>query len=136
MQFLVFTDKMVDGVAAIDRQHAKLIHIINELYEIALTTNASPTLEEVFDDLARYTVEHFDYEEKLFAETGYPRLQEHHLQHEALKQRIADHHGGSHGSNDTIVAAEMLHYLKQWLNDHMMNADKDACRHLNAHGIR
>lgn len=136
MQFMVFTDKMIDGVAAIDRQHRLLIDILNMLYTITLTKDADTSLETVFDELARYTTEHFDYEEKLFAETGYPGLEQHRAQHQALTRRITEFRNAYNGGNDTILASDLLHVLKRWLTDHTMHADKEACRHLNAHGIR
>jgi hemerythrin len=136
MQFMVFTDKMSDGVAAIDHQHAGLVAIINELYALVLRHEKAPPLEKVFDHLARYTKQHFDYEEKLFAETGYPKLEEHRAHHEEFKQRVAEYRIKANGRNDTILAADLLHILKQWLTDHIANDDKDACRHLNDCGIR
>jgi hemerythrin-like metal-binding protein len=136
MQFMVFTDKMSDGVAAIDHQHAQLVAIINELYALVLKRDTSATLAKVFDKLVRYTDEHFASEEKLFAEHGYPKLEEHRIHHEDFKRRIAEYGAGIGGRNDTLLAADLLHILKQWLTDHIANDDKDACRHLNACGIR
>jgi hemerythrin-like metal-binding protein len=136
MKFMVFTDKMIDGVASIDHQHAQLVHIINELYALMLKRDGAVPLATVFDELAHYTAEHFAHEEKLMAETGYPKLEEHRAEHEVLNRRIAEYHDTACDGDDTILAAELLHFLKQWLTDHIPNDDRDACRHMNAHGIR
>lgn len=136
MQFMVFTDKMSDGVASIDHQHARLVGIINQLYALVLKHDTATSLEKVFDELARYTEQHFAYEEKVFAENGYPKLEEHRAHHEEFKQRLADYRDRIGGRNDTILAADILHMLKQWLTDHIATDDKDACRHLNECGIR
>jgi len=133
---MVFSDKMVDGVAAIDHQHRGLVDIINALYDITLNKNSGTTLARVFEDLNQHIDEHFACEEQLFAQTGYPRALEHRAIHEAFRRRIADYRASARGAKDTIVAAELLHLLKQWLNGHMQDADRDACRHLNASGIR
>ncbi len=132
---MVISVQILDGVASIDQQHAKLVDIINELYEIALTKNAKATLKSVFDDLTRYTAEHFDHEEKLYADAGYPKLEEHRAQHEALKSKVVSFRVHCLGRDNPAFAAEMLHVLKQWLTSHTLGADKDACRYLNAHGI-
>jgi len=133
---MVFTDKMADGVAAIDHQHARLIEIINALYDITLNKKASTTLMRVFEDLDRHIDEHFECEERLFTQTGYPLTKEHRATHESFRRRIADYRASARHANGTIVAAELLHLLKQWMIGHMQEADRDACRHLNAHGIR
>ena len=136
VRFMVFSDKMIDGVAAIDHQHSGLVDIINALYDITLNKNARTTLVRVFEDLDRHIAEHFDCEERLFAQTGYPLAEEHRATHEAFRRRIADYRAGARNANGTLVAAELLHLLKQWLTGHMQNEDRDACRHLNASGIR
>jgi hemerythrin len=135
MRFMVFTDKMVDGVAEIDSQHARMIDILNELYAIVIDKDINASLERVFDKLASYMVQHLDYEEALFAETQYPKADEHRAEHESLRRRIADFREASRGNHDIVLASDLLHFLRQWLNDHMLSADKDACRHFNAHGI-
>ncbi|GAA0563515.1 bacteriohemerythrin [Rhizomicrobium electricum] len=135
MQFMVFTDKLSDGVASIDHQHARLVDIINQLYALVLKHDTAASLETVFDDLARYTEQHFEYEEKLFAANGYPKLEEHRAHHDDFRRRLADYRDRIGGRNDTILAADLLHVLKQWLTDHIATDDKEACRHLNACGI-
>lgn len=136
MQFMVFTDKMSDGVASIDHQHAHLVAIINKLYALVLKRDTAPSLENVFDELAAYTEQHFEHEETLFAAHGYPKLEEHRAHHEEFRRRLAEYRDRIGGRNDTILAADILHILKQWLTDHIATDDKDACRHLNERGIR
>jgi hemerythrin-like metal-binding protein len=133
---MVFSDKMIDGVAAIDHQHRGLVDIINALYDITLNKNARTTLVQVFEDLDRHIDEHFDYEEQLFAQTGYPLAKEHRATHQAFRQRIADYRASARHAKDSIVAVELLHLLKQWMTGHMQDDDRVACRHLNARGIR
>ena len=136
MQFMVFSDKFVDGVVAIDSQHARLIEIINHLYAISLKRKPITELDTVFDDLTAYTTEHFAYEEKLMAETGYPKAAEHRRHHDAVKKQIADYRASVTSTNKTIIAAELLHFLKVRLVQHMTTDDKDACRHFNENGIK
>ena len=136
VQFMVFSDKMIDGVAAIDHQHRGLVDIINALYDITLNKNARTTLVQVFEDLDRHIDEHFDCEEQLYAQAGYPLAKDHIASHEAFRRRIADYRASARNANATLVATELLYLLKQWLTGHMQNEDRDACRHLNASGIR
>lgn len=136
MRFMVFSEKLVDGVIAIDAQHAQLIDIINHLYAISLRRKPISELDDVFEGLTEYTREHFAYEEKLMDETAYPKADEHRRHHEAVKKQIATYRASVTGENKTIIAAELLHFLKERMIAHMLTDDKEACVHLNALGIK
>lgn len=135
MALMVFSDKMIDGVAEIDEQHRGLIDIINDLYEIALKRGGQQTLDDVFDRLDDYTTSHFEREEALFAKHGYPELASHQEQHKALLRTIATYRKRPREGQETLVALDLLHHLKQWLAQHMIDEDKKACAYLNAKGI-
>lgn len=130
-----FSEKMIGGVAEIDGQHRGLIDIINELYEIALKRKGQRTLEEVFEALDVYAKSHFESEETLLAKHGYPRLADHKMQHDAMLQAISDYRKRPREGQEFLVALDLLHYLKQWLSQHMMGADREACAYLNAQGV-
>lgn len=136
MRFMVFSEKLVDGVIAIDAQHAQLIDIINHLYAISLRRKPIDELDEIFENVTEYMREHFAYEEQLMDETGYPKADEHRRHHDAAKKQIATYRTSVNSDNKTIVAAELLHFLKERLIQHMLTEDKNACAHLNAHGIK
>jgi hemerythrin-like metal-binding protein len=133
---MVFTDKFLDGVVAIDHDHSRMIEIVNELYAVVLESKSAAALAKVFDDLETYTQQHFHHEESLLAQTGYPKLAEHRAGHAVLTRQIARYRAAARDRYDASLAADMLHHLKQWITGHIMTADRDACRHLNAHGIR
>jgi hemerythrin len=130
-----FSEKMVDGVAEIDDQHRGLIDIINELYEIALKRAGQRTLEDVFEALDVYTKDHFEREESLFAKHGYPGLADHKAQHNGLLQTIVDYRKRPREGQEFLLALELLHHLKQWLSQHMITADRQACAYLNEQGV-
>jgi hemerythrin len=132
---MIFSEKMMGGVAEIDEQHQGLIDIINDLYEIALNRDGQQPLGDVFDALEAYTKAHFQLEEALLAKHGYPRLADHKKQHERLTQAIADYRKRRRDGQDMLLALDLLHDLKQWLSRHMIEEDRQACTYLNAQGI-
>lgn len=136
MRYMVFTDKFVDGVVAIDKDHARMIEIVNQLYRVVLETKSADALASVFDELESYIAEHFAHEEALMAQVDYPKLAEHRAGHKVMSRRIADYRARLRDRYDTILAADMLHQLKTWISGHMLTADKEACIYLNARGIR
>jgi methyl-accepting chemotaxis protein/hemerythrin len=136
MRYMVFTDKFVDGVVAIDQDHVRMIEIVNQLYRVVLETKSAEALASVFDELETYIAAHFAHEEELMARVEYPKLAEHRAGHATMTRRIADYRARLRDRYDTIIAADMLHQLKAWISGHMMTADKDVCAYLNACGIR
>jgi hemerythrin len=136
MGFIAVTDDMIQGIREIDAQHLGLINLINELYEIALAGEKSRTLDYVLDELDAYANMHFETEERLLEQTGYPRLAEHKAAHRSLRQKAVEFRGKMRTGREVIVALELLHLLKQWMAIHLKVEDKDACVYLKAHGIR
>jgi len=135
MALMVFTDKMMSGVAEIDAQHRALIDIINGLYAIALGKPGHRPLGDVLEDLSAYLAGHLAYEEDLFVRTDFPGAAKHKAEHEHLRKKIAAYKAASGKGGDMMVALDLLHFLKQWLTAHIQVADKEACAHFNRHGI-
>ena len=72
MPLMEWTDKLSVGVPSIDAQHKKLVSMANTLYDAMKAGHGKEILDETLAGLINYTVTHFKYEEKLFAQTGYP----------------------------------------------------------------
>ncbi|WP_198264980.1 bacteriohemerythrin [sulfur-oxidizing endosymbiont of Gigantopelta aegis] len=121
------------GIDSIDEQHKKLINMINTLNEALAEGEANEALIAIFDDLADYTVSHFGYEEKLFAQHAYEQTESHINEHHAmieqvqkLRQKMAD--------GDFLVGVEVMVFLKDWLLNHILKTDKDYGQFLLAKG--
>lgn len=136
MPLIIFSDRMVCGVESIDQQHMGLLKIINQLYDSVLSHQKHWNLEKVLDEAMQYLDEHFRHEEQLFEEQQYPRRAEHHQRHEELRARLVAWRKMINTTADGLVAAEMLHSLRDWLEHHVLHDDKDACEFLNSHGVR
>lgn len=123
------------NVPSIDEQHKKLVNMINALnyaIEDGLTDDA---LQRIFDGLLLYTNKHFEYEEGLLTQAGFPATEAHQAEHEALresvkslKERLA--------SGEMVLGAEVMDFLQAWLVHHIMGSDRAYSKHLVEHGIR
>ena len=61
----------------LDEQHKELIHLINEMYDAMKNGKGTDALGSILSELVEYTKYHFDAEEKLFLQYGYPEREAH-----------------------------------------------------------
>lgn len=118
MERLVWKDDYsIDG-DLIDRQHRRLFEIFNDYSEDHAEGEGREATEAVLRALAAYADEHFDREEELMEEKGYPELEEHRKEHERFKadlsQRVVDFQEG-----DAMAAVKVMQDVRQWLFNHI-----------------
>lgn len=85
-----FTENLITGNKTIDEQHKELIEKINQLLQAVETSQDKIVAVKTLNFLNDYVVFHFQEEEKLQEQAGYPGLEEHKKQHEILKNTVAD----------------------------------------------
>ncbi|MGE4504933.1 MAG: bacteriohemerythrin [Desulfovibrionaceae bacterium] len=127
--------KLVLGVQEIDRQHRRLVDLVNALYSGMRSGKAGDVMGELLSQLVEYTVYHFDHEEKLFAKHGYPEAKAHHEVHEKLKAQVGDF-VGKYQSGKAEVSMDLMIFLRDWLTDHIMRTDRRYAPFLKEHGER
>ncbi len=92
-------------------------------------------LSDVLGRLKDYTVNHFAYEEKLFAKHGYPQAESHAQIHAKLVEQVQDFAAEVRAGRAT-VSMDLLRFLRKWLTDHIMGTDKQYGPYLAARGVR
>ena len=136
MALMNWTSKLSVGVATLDEDHKGMVGIINELHEGIVGGSARQTLEKVLDVLMTYTQAHFQREETLFIETGYPLAAEHCREHAALTERVKLLQDRFRRGSLTCLNIETMTFLRGWLFVHIQGSDRKYSAHLNACGIR
>ncbi|WP_417821834.1 bacteriohemerythrin [Terasakiella sp.] len=113
------------GVPLIDDDHKMLVAILNRLYQACLYKENEKIFHSILEELAHYTKYHFQREENFMEEIGYPHLKNHKQVHKLLASfvmaelnKVQDHYNTKNGD-------ELLHFLKNWLIDHIMGMDQD-----------
>ena len=122
---LVWRDQLSVGNNVIDSDHKYLIEIINRVEE-SMAAKDRRALATALDDLAQYSLVHFDREEKIAAAVGYaqvPNLNESHRQlFEKLNQMRGEFDAtGTEWSLE--AAAHFTGFLRNWLIDHVIKED-------------
>jgi hemerythrin len=134
MSLFVWDAKYTLNIAEIDRQHQKLFGLFNELYEAMQQGRGNDVIGEVLASVLLYTGYHFEYEEKLFRECGYPEEAAHRAEHAKLAEQARTLvQKLEAGKNDVTVAT--LKFLVDWLNDHILGSDRKYAPFLIARGL-
>jgi hemerythrin len=87
---IVWNDSLSVGVAEIDRQHKKLIAMINELDNAMTAGRGKDVMGEIVDGLIIYTATHFRTEEKYFAQFEYRDAEIHRKEHADFIGKVAE----------------------------------------------
>jgi hemerythrin len=121
-------------VDIIDRQHKKMIGMINELYDAVTNGRCDDMIDILLIKLFHYTGYHFSTEEQHFREHEYPDYDEHKFQHDVIRNRVMEFEDRNSKKGE-IAAKEVLNLLKFWLFNHILGSDVKFGRFLNEKGI-
>ena len=110
------------GNPVIDKQHHALVEIINELYFAFQRGERDLDLEPIYKRLAKYTIAHFTYEERLLRDSNYPDLEDHLKLHQEMKEKAAQFNKSSQYSDENTTQ-ELFDYLKKWWLSHILADD-------------
>ncbi len=123
------------GVERIDRQHRKLVEVINDLHEAIGAGRGEKVHNALFTELADYFTHHFGTEEELMRQHAYPEGEEHRSLHEGFVLKVRELRGRA-SSGEPAVSEEALRYLTDWLVRHDITVDKKLGAFLNGRGIK
>ena len=134
MALMNWESKFSVKIKEIDDQHKKLFDLINSLHDAMKAGKGKDALGKVLTELVDYTVYHFGTEEKLFQKYGYPETAAHKKEHEALKKQAGElktkfeKEGG-------VITIEVMNFLRDWLNNHILKIDMKYSPFLNSKGV-
>ncbi|MDO9082558.1 MAG: hemerythrin family protein [Humidesulfovibrio sp.] len=121
------------GVDIVDAQHRYLFEIINSMQNKLATGHAHVALLDGLDSMRTYARFHFESEERLLEEHGYPELKAHRQAHREFLEtldRLA-------GQEPTVERAhQALGYLLAWLAGHIQAVDGRYAPFLAERGVR
>jgi hemerythrin len=120
---IVWTDSLSVGAPLLDRHHQELARLINELADHLSAPADSKELLNILTALDYYAGYHFEHEERVMAEHGFPGLEAHRNQHRRFSAVIAEIR---RGITRGIVRPDRLYvYLTRWWNHHVLNHDME-----------
>ncbi|MGE4299915.1 MAG: bacteriohemerythrin [Desulfovibrionaceae bacterium] len=123
------------GVGSIDKQHQRLVELINDLHAAMKNRKSKETILKTFEHLKDYTVTHFGAEEKLFARFKYPQTKEHMEEHHKFVAKVLEWEGAL-TSGKATVSMDIMRFLKDWLTKHIMVVDKKYAPFFIKNGVK
>ncbi|BAE49373.1 bacteriohemerythrin [Paramagnetospirillum magneticum] len=128
MSIIAWTEAMSVDNPALDKDHQKLIRMINELDQSA------PDFLELFNAVLDYTTGHFDREETHLDAIGFPGLDAHRVQHDDFADQVAamlkEYRERPFDAGDT----RLKDFLWSWLKGHILIEDQRYAAWTRARG--
>jgi hemerythrin len=110
------------GIPIIDEQHRGVVSAINSLRYCIQSGNATTAYGSTMDLLNYYTRMHFQAEEQLMKEAGYPEVEEHMAHHVKLMEQFV---AMTKKAANEDSADDLLVFLKEWWLNHINNEDRE-----------
>jgi len=111
------------GNQELDQQHQKLFDIANR-YNTALEGEVGQkSLIRIFNELVEYTGFHFQREEELMREGGFPGFESHKQNHEKLVKLVM-YYKQELDMGGLGIEQRALDFIKTWLSGHILGMDR------------
>ncbi len=134
MSLIQWNDTLSVGIGEIDKQHIKLIGLINQLNDAIQSGHDQEALAGVLDELVAYTMYHFGTEERLMELYAYTELAPHIERHEQFLIDITTFIERYQERSSPQLAKDLITFLSDWLSNHILRTDKELASFLTQHG--
>ncbi len=135
MALIKWDESLSVGIESIDKQHMKLVGMINEFYDNIKDRSSRDVISDLIKNMQEYIAYHFKTEEELFLRFGYPAFGEHKKEHEDFENKVADFKE-RFNSGKLMVSFEITNFLKSWLKGHIQGTDKKYTDFLKSKGVQ
>ncbi len=113
----------VFGIALIDQQHKKWVDMINKLYEAFKKGNAHKIINDYLKDVVDYTDYHFGFEEKYMMDFKFENFENHFTEHQKFVRQVKLFQT-EYNAGKIDIAYKLMNYLKTWILNHIVKADR------------
>jgi len=133
MEFVEWTERYSVGNTLVDAYHHIFFQMVEE-FRSALERETPPDMEDRIAFLVDYTLMHFESEERLMAQAGYPDSEEHHAAHEAFREKMLDLQRRYRMDPGAVKADELLCLVQDWFANHILGSDMEFKPYLASGG--
>jgi hemerythrin len=129
-----WSEKYSVNIREIDDQHKKLIGMVGKLHDAMRQGKGKQAVGEVLNNLVQYVRTHFAAEERLMKANGYPEYDAHKAKHDGLTLKVADIYR-EYQDGKVTISLEVMNFLENWVDGHIMGTDKQYAPFLNGKGV-
>lgn len=123
MAIVEWSDDFKIGEPEIDREHWGLFALIHDLGDKLALGAAEASLKATLEALAAYVDVHFEHEERLMQQTGYPAFAVHKQAHDALARQVAGFQDDFQRAPEVFDYEGLMDFLSNWLSEHILKVD-------------
>jgi hemerythrin-like metal-binding protein len=134
-RFAAWSDEFSTGLAELDCEHQRLFALLGELHGALKAGVDREALGKPLDEVMHYWCYHAAHEEELFVKTDYPGYEKHCRQHQALIAMIKEIRADFESGASEPLQQQVLEFLKNWLLEHVLQADRSFAVYLNTRRI-
>ncbi|MBF0369385.1 MAG: hemerythrin family protein [Magnetococcales bacterium] len=131
MEQLIWNDSLSVGIPEIDKDHQRLIDLLNDLIQSVAENKESEEMEIVLEELLSYTLWHFRHEERLMQTYEYDGFMEHKNEHASLLEQAVNLQNKFKAEGEGITP-EVLDFLKEWVTKHILGTDMQMAKYLQS----
>jgi len=122
MEKITWNDSFNIQVEVIDEQHRRLVELMNRLIAFQEEETTDKDVAEVLGAMTNYLGYHFDTEEQLMIDHGYPEIESHREEHQAFVTQTA-YFIATYREGGASLKKDILLFLKEWLVEHIVKTD-------------
>jgi hemerythrin len=132
---MIWNETYSVGVQELDDQHKALIRMINEMQYAMNNDKGQEAISSIVNQMFDYMEVHFTTEEGYMQKCAYPGLQGHQLKHEEFRVKARDLRERT-ASGEFILSFEVVQFLSDWLQNHIMISDMKYTELFAEKGVR
>ena len=133
MSLIEWEDKFSVGSSTMDSHHQKLFQLLNGIHDANKQGHGEEVIVEAIKELASYTHYHFEEEEKLMAQVGYPGLAAHRQEHIEFMDKVQEYLDMVEQGDQLFVVINVASTVKDWVKQHIMTMDKQYESYVAGH---
>jgi hemerythrin-like metal-binding protein len=125
------------GIESMDSEHRELVRLLDDFARCIKDGNSTERAHAIVSEAIKCGNAHFEHEEELAAQVGFPEIEEEKFQHRNLRLQFTTLVG------DTVankfcdpVTLEHLKVMRALLDEHISGPDKDLADYLKAAGFK
>ena len=122
MAIMIWNETYSVGVRELDDQHKALIRMINEMQYAMNNDKGQEAISSIVKQMFDYMEVHFTTEEGYMQRCDYPGLLAHQQKHGEFRDKAKDL-GDRVNSGEFVLSFEIIQFLSDWLQNHIMVTD-------------